>query len=405
MTTALNLLRSPATIRARCANITAAAEAGASRWFVVHPERLADAATRVATVTRQRYPELRIPYHSRWRHFEAGGVDRNAELAGLLAGQDRAEQARARIDLAVVSVLLDAGAGPQWRYVETNAAPPYTRSEGLGVASFRAFVAGRFSSDPAQPLRVDGAALARLDAATLAELFQVRADNPLVGLDGRAQLLQRLAAAMAAQPAAFGTNARPGGLFDLLSDNGRLDHLPAAALLRGLLDHTSSIWLTGSTFEGQPLGDAWRHPAAGGDGETAGWVPFHKLSQWLVYSLLEPFEWAGVTITERDALTALPEYRNGGLLLDAGVLTLRDPTNAARAWQPSDELVIEWRALTITLIDRLAERVRTLLGLNADELPLACVLEGGTWATGRVLAAELRGGLPPLTIDSDGTVF
>jgi hypothetical protein len=67
------------------------------------------------------------------------------------------------------------------------------------------------------------------------------------------------------------------------------------------------------------------------------------------------------------------------------------------------ELVVEWRALTVALIDELAPRVRALLG--RPDLPLACILEGGTWAAGRALAAQLRGGEPPLAIASDGTVF
>ncbi|PWS21372.1 DUF1688 domain-containing protein, partial [Enterococcus faecium] len=41
------------------------------------------------------------------------------------------------------------------------------------------------------------------------------------------------------------------------------------------------------------LGDCWRHAGVRGPGLTNGWMPFHKLSQWLTYSLLEPFEWAG----------------------------------------------------------------------------------------------------------------
>jgi len=41
-------------------------------------------------------------------------------------------------------------------------------------------------------------------------------------------------------------------------------------------------------------------------------VPFHKLTQWLTYSLLEPLETAGLTVVNLDELTALPEYRNGG---------------------------------------------------------------------------------------------
>jgi hypothetical protein len=61
-----------------------------------------------------------------------------------------------------------------------------------------------------------------------------------------------------------------------------------------------------------------------------------------------------------DALTGLPEYRNGGLLLDAGVLR-RAPRRVARVARRGDELVVEWRALTVALLDELAPRVRARL--------------------------------------------
>jgi hypothetical protein len=129
----------------------------------------------------------------------------------------------------------------------------------------------------------------------------------------------------------------------------------------------------------------------------------------LTYSLLEPFEWAGVPVAGLDALTGLPEYRNGGLLLDAGVLQLRHPAQnppvQGQQFSAGDECIVEWRALTVALLDELAPLVRQHLGLSAAQMPLACVLEGGTWAAGRVLAQRLRGGLPPLNIVSDGTVF
>jgi hypothetical protein len=68
--------------------------------------------------------------------------------------------------------------------------------------------------------------------------------------------------------------------------------------------------------------------------------------------------------------------------------------------------VIEWRALTVTLLDDLAPLVRERLRRSAAEMPLACVLEGGTWAAGRAIAAERRaGGTSPVAVDSDGTVF
>jgi hypothetical protein len=394
-------LKSAATIRERCRNIAAAATAGQSRHFRIDRTRLDDTAAMVAAVTRRRYPDLDVPYHSRWRHFEAGGIDRKAELDRALAGRSAADRARAHIDLAVASVLLDAGAGAAWSFVEAESGQRYTRSEGLAVASFRAFMRGAFSARQDDALRVDASALAAMDAATLASLFQAGTANPLLGVSGRAALLHRLGSALTVERDAFGDTARPGALFDTLLGTRRT--VSASTLLDVLLDGLGSIWLSGSALDGEPLGDVWRHPQAGGSGPTAGWVPLHKLSQWLAYSLFEPFEWAGITVTDRDHLTALAEYRNGGLLLDAGVLNLADATDGARRWNVHDELVIEWRALTVALIDELALHVRARLG--APALPLACILEGGTWAAGRELAAELRAGNPPLSIDSDGTVF
>jgi hypothetical protein len=119
---------------------------------------------------------------------------------------------------------------------------------------------------------------------------------------------------------------------------------------------------------------------------------------------VEVFEDAGIPVTGLDDLTGLPEYRNGGLLLDLGVLALRDPALAAAPLPVGHEAVVEWRALTVALLDRLAERIRARLG--RPDMPLARILEGGTWAAGRRIAAELRpGGGPPLRVLSDGTVF
>jgi len=144
-------------VRERCATVFAAAERGETRHFRLVPGRLDDAAERVVAVTRRRYPDLAVPLHSRWRHFSAGGVERAALIA---PGADRAEAARARLDLAIVSVLLDAGAGPHWHYREAETGLVLARSEGLAVASLRAMQAGLFSGDPARPWRADAAALA-----------------------------------------------------------------------------------------------------------------------------------------------------------------------------------------------------------------------------------------------------
>ena len=402
-------LREARTIRERCANITAAVDAGNSAHFSIDRKALSAAAEIVVATTRERYPDGRIPFHSRWRHFEAGGINRIDELQTRLAETfgtpSKVEIARAHIDLTVISVLLDGGAGAQWQFHESRTKQDFSRSEGLGVASFRAFMAGAFSSRPDDPCRVDGSALQKIDANRLAHVFQAHEDNPLIGLEQRATLLNRLGDALLRDAFRFGPEGRPGEIFFRLTDKARRTELPAADLLHALLVGFADVWMTGNQLDGSSLGDCWQHPHAGGTGESAGWVPFHKLTQWLTYSLIEPFAQGGVTLQGLDDLTGLPEYRNGGLLIDTGVITLRDPGLASMPMTPGDQAIIEWRALTVSLLDELAPIVREMLALSAAELPLARILEGGTWAAGRVLASRRRGGQPPLTLVSDGTVF
>lgn len=396
------LLRTTQSIRGRAGQLLQRARDGQSRWFTVDDDALPEAADTVADVTRARYPDLKVPFHSRWRHFEAGGVDRAALLNARLRDLDVAARARAWIDLTVVSVLLDAGAGPDWHFEEPDSGRRFIRSEGLGVASWHAFCSGLFSSEPENPLRVDAAGLRNVTKDSLAQAFQTGPSNPLVGVDGRVALLRRLAATLEDQPDVFGVPARPGGLYDALAGTSSV---AATDILSTILTRLSPIWPADNTIGAIALGDCWQHRDVTGPGLTDGWMPFHKLSQWLTYSLLEPFLWAGVKVDGLDGLTALPEYRNGGLLLDTGVLRLRDPDVAADSWAVGDEVVVEWRALTVALLDELAPLVRAGLGVSEAEFPLACVLEGGTWSAGRELAQSRRGGLPPLAIVSDGTVF
>jgi len=407
---AASILRTTVTVRERAKQLLSRARHGESRWFIVDEGFLESAANEVVAATRKRYPKLHIPVHSRWRHFEAGGVNRKAELDRLLEGLPLTSRGHAMIDLTVVSVLLDAGAGPEWKYVEPATGQAFTRSEGLGVASFHAFTAGLFSSDKNRPCQVDSAGLRGLVTDHLAAAFQVSENNPLVGIEERAILLRRLGEVMSEQPEVFGEDGRPGGLLDMLvsplgPDVPHTADVTAHDILSQILISLSAIWPAGNSIGAVPLGDCWRHSAVRGEGLTDGWMPFHKLSQWMTYSLLEPFEWSGVKVRGLDGLTALPEYRNGGLLIDSGLLRLRDESAAKEIWQPGDEIIVEWRAMTVALMDEVAYAVREQLRLSESQLPLACVLEGGTWAAGRELAQRHRGGLPPLKVASDGTVF
>jgi hypothetical protein len=402
-------LLSAAAVRRRCRILYASAMAGRLTHFTLHLGRLDAAVDYVAETIRQNYPTLDIPFHSRWRHFNAGGVDRWGEIAPRL-GEGTKALGRAAFDLAIVSVLLDAGAGAGWRYHETATGRDFVRSEGLGVASFHMFAGGDFSVSMDDRLRCDAQTLANLTEKSLAAGFQVEArKNALNGLVGRVALLRHLGQACLDNPRVFdaGDGPRPGALFDLLlaqCEGGT--RLPAPRILEALLVHLGPIWPGRLELFGVPLGDSWAHPMVRTGDAADGIIPFHKLSQWMAYSLIEPLQWCGVEVTEIGGLTGLAEYRNGGLMIDLGLIALRDPGEATSEHEPGSELVVEWRALTICLLDAIAEKLRARLRLSAEELPLAKVLEGGTWSAGRRIAAEKRaGGGPPLTILSDGTVF
>jgi Protein of unknown function (DUF1688) len=372
--------------------------------FRIHLDRMDSTVDLVLETTRKAYPSLDVPFHSRWRHFGS----RWAKLAEQTRWPDRAARARAEFDLAIVSVFLDAGAGTLWRYRDPETGSDIGRSEGLGLASLAMFAAGAFSADPLQPLRVDAGVLANFSVADLERGMQVSHANPLLGIEGRADLLRRLGALVASKPDVFGSRdtPRPGGLFDRFAILADSSQLPAPMILSELLQRLGPIWPSRLTLGGIALGDCWKHPALTTADATSGLMPLHKLSQWLAYSLIEPLQTAGIGVTDIDGLTGLAEYRNGGLFVDNSVLTFRDPEDAEREHEVDSSLVVEWRALTVALLDRVADGLRQRLNLDASSLPLAKVLEGGTWAAGRLLARERRADVsPPVKVISNGTVF
>jgi hypothetical protein len=408
----VEFLLSPQAIRARTKLLYEAAVGGGTH-FRVRDEKLDEVSEFVLQVTLENYPDLKIPFHSRWGHFQAGEngkkIDRLKELDALLGGVGAAEKARAKLDLAIVSVLLDAGAGMGWRYREPSTGCTLGRSEGLAIASFRMFIDGAFSSDPARPLQADAKGLQKLSKEALEKGFQVSTTNPLVGVEGRLELLRQLGRTIEKDskhfPTQGGAAARPGNLVDFFFGRGSKT-IRAPELLGAVLRGLGPIWPGRIQLGSTNLGDVWVHPLLGSQGTTQSLIPFHKLSQWLTYSLIEPLIEGGVDVVGVEELTGLAEYRNGGLLLDRGLIELRDQSQAQASHRPDSELVIEWRALTVVLLERIAEKVRTKLGKTSAELPLAKVLEGGTWWAGRRAAASLRSdGGPPLKIVSDGTVF
>lgn len=182
------------------------------------------------------------------------------------------------------------------------------------------------------------------------------------------------------------------------------------------------IWpKTRTAIDGHPIGDAWplrtlqNQVAASHSSVAASIQPFHKLTQWLTYSLMVPFQRVlGYQWTNAESLTGLPEYRNGGLFVDLGALSmkqqaldqgLRESGGPLPLFEPGDDVIVEWRAMTLVLLNKLYDMV--LARLDGAHLTMPQLLEAGTWKSGREMAAKLRpqSRSSPILIKSDGTVF
>ncbi|KAI8812377.1 hypothetical protein BJ742DRAFT_56405 [Cladochytrium replicatum] len=512
----ISYLRSLSSVRDRCSLLLN--NPISLSHFDLNLDRLTDVVNLVLDLIQRDYPDgpHSIPPHSRWRHFEpmpmnwppisTKKADRIAKLVAqwISDGFDTNEIVRKLLDLFVVSVLLDAGAGDRWSYTPVHPisiwagdnidssrfdGPVYRRSEGLAIASLDWFLSGAFSSSPSDPHRVDAAKLQCITENDLLAAFQVdQHSNPLVGAAGRTQLLNRLGAACAENNAFFGNTStslkdlhRPGNMLDFLlahpstTDSKSHPIIPVSALWEVVMDGLSSVWpATRTSLNGIPMGDMWPSRAlatiVGVDPSEASTddtklaqilVPFHKLSQWLTYSLMEPItHYLNAEFSGIEAMTGLAEYRNGGLFVDCGVLIMKpshevetavveggavshelsarkratvedNPSSPVRTsaakrrkdesasvdaelvvanvprFHPHEDVVVEWRALTVALLDLTGKQVRDALGMTEHELPLVKVLEAGTWKAGREMAAKLRPQTkgPPIEIISDGTVF
>ncbi|KAF3045024.1 hypothetical protein E8E12_004391 [Didymella heteroderae] len=387
MDSTVTYLLSLGAIRDRAKIVGQAAKDGNLNHFDVHEDKLDDVADFVTSVIKRDYGPDKfdtIPPHGRWQHFEVGDVPRIADLLEnwKKSGSDDKELTRRLIDLFFVSVLLDAGAGDHWKYVEPGTERSYERSEGIAVASLYMFLEGGYTGEESSAPLVDGKGLAQLSTEALAKGLQVTNSNPMLGVESRANLLRGLGRSLLAHPQVFGEAGRPGNAVDYLlksaSDSSSLDILTFWDLLQTLL---IPIWPQDrTTINGSPIGDAWPLGALAkqsggslGDSrvEPEFIQPFHKLTQWLTYSLMVPFQRIlGVKWVNAESLTALPEYRNGGLFVDMGVLSLKKATldaglNASGESLPSfaagDDVIVEWRAMTLVLIDKLYPMILSLM--------------------------------------------
>ena len=393
----------PKCIRERSQKIYERIKSGETRW-ILDESQLSKCADFTLGVIKTKYPDFKIPFHSRRGHLRAGGTDRIAKLFESLA--DKEQRLISEFDLIITSVFLDAGAGDKWKYTETSG-KSYGRSEGLAVASYDLVASGALSSENI-PFQVNAEGLAALRPETFAKAFQAGCENPLIGVSERCVLMNNLADCLRAHPEYFEHEGkfRPGHLALYLTSKHIGKKISAIEILRSTLLGFDLMWPPRLMVGPMRFGDIWHYKGFGAEENADNLIAFHKLSQWLSYSLMEALMDFGMQITEIDALTGLPEYRNGGLFVDLGVLSFRDKSDYKKAWKVDSDTLIEWRAATVCLLDKIAVLLRERLGVSQAEMPLVKLLEGGTWHAGREAAKVFRNtSEPPIILDSDATVF
>jgi hypothetical protein len=407
---AFESLLSADAVRERSYRIGELALSAQAQWFTINETNFDRCVSLVQRTCEKNYPDLVIPYHSRWRHFEIEGECLWDHYTRDFRG-DKIDLARTAVDLVFLSVLLDAGAGSDWVFEDPVTNVVLSRSEGLAAASVELFFNHVARLDSQRGWLMDGECLSQVTETKLARAFQHSDENPLLGVSGRLSLLHGLGKVLEDSNDANTGYSRPGNIIDECFAVSRKSYrnnssIDAARVLEIVLKRFGAIWPNGYTYAGLNLGDCGYHSLLTTEDETNGIIPFHKLSQWLTYSLIEPLQWAGIKVTNLDGLTGLPEYRNGGLLIDTGTLQPLDLGLMQSPLTLQSEAVVEWRALTVFMLDRLADELRARMKLSVKQLPLCAILQGGTWATGRQLAARLRpGALPPLNLVIDGTIF
>lgn len=391
-------------IRKQCIRILELSKDNKLQHLHVNEKRIPNTVKYVIECIDKYHPLKKIPMHSRFRHFEDHEIKKLTDSWSNI-NISKKESVKRLIDLATISVLIDAGTGSNWKYIKPNGEQK-NRSEGLAAASYQMFISGIFSSDHAIKTRVNSIALKRLNIRDLQLALQVSNTNNIVGLQGRVELLNRLGKALESFPEFFGHEvARPGNIVDYIEKHVKNGKVSLEIIWRAIMVGLEQIWP--NHISGIQRGDVWTYAPLKIDGEAGSdLVPFHKLSQWLLLSLLEPLQQLDFEIEDLDLITPLAEYRNGGLLIDMGVIEFKNEDDRERCFNLGSEITVEWRALTICLIDQIAQKVREHYGKTSDEMSLASILEGGTWLCGRLIAMEKRSsGQSPLQLRSDGTVF
>ena len=355
-------------VTAQAMNVLARAERGLSQHFGLDGRRVEAAATRLAERVRPdpAAPDADLPLVTVWRDLRERHPEALDGLASAVQHLDPRERARCGLDLAVLAALLDPAGGASPIFLQLCAA----------------FAEGRLAAVPqATGARLEADGLVRWlisDAAgQIPKPTRHRLDALVEGLR-RDRVL-------------FGTSARFGLFLDTLlaeQQGGLLDVGRVAALLGGMdaAIMSGSVWATAV----RGLGDVWRLPGLVPDLGQGDLVPFHAVLQALLLAMVEPLDETGLAFVDETQLGVPATAALARQMLRLRLLRPRHAAVTRLVHPPGSDIVVEMRALSLGLVERLGEQARARLGVDAKALPnvrLLAMLE-----TLAAEAADVSGG-------------
>lgn len=371
----------PREIRRRAHDLLDLAVDAKLKHVQVDLSRLGDALLTLLETTRETYPDFHIPPYGVWRDFEVGGIDRWAALAGARSFEGAEHMLTAAADLAILAAYMKTMHPREWMFEDPMTATRVSGKHALALAAFHMFAAGSFSSEMTDPYRVDADTLIRMEKDELASGLQWDLQDDTDLLEAMQKHLKRLGEALALRSDLFseGYFTRPGLLMVQAAREAE-GAVSAQNLLDRLLEALAPVWPGGAESGDISLGDSFAHSALDG-AEHDKVYPFHMAAQEMVYSLVEPYAWAGLEVADLELLTAPADDTHTALFIQAGVLKIKQGPESPTETSVRDRMV-EIRGVTTALTDKLADLLRGELEVPDAQLPLTCVLEGGTSRAG-----------------------
>ncbi|NVK35382.1 MAG: DUF1688 family protein [Rhodobacteraceae bacterium] len=324
-----------------------------------------------------------------WRHFEANEVDRWDALASSRGFQSATDMLQCAGDLAILAAVSQVSFPQSWRYDDPLTETQHTGPQGLSLAVFAMFGSGSFSAEPSDPLRVDGHALVRLTEEEIAAGFQLDITNQRDLVDQLLAHYKRFGETMALRPDCFEVDdaTRPGNLLIKLTEERGPTQVAVVDVFERVLDALSPLWHGGVEQDGVVLGDTWNALALHVPGDLGTLFPFHLPAISIANALLEPFAWAGIEMTGLADLPAPSDLQHLALMLDAGVLSVTEKQNDFAELDPLDRAVL-LRSTVLQLLSELSGITRTILEVAEEDVPLTCLIQGGTSLVATQLAKE-----------------